>query len=163
MKYAITTILITLMAAALLVNNAGAANDSNEFVVSENIIQAVQDIDIISLNVLLAEGADVDAVDEEGNTPLMLAAKIGNPRMVKIILAHHPEINKVNNSGYTALMIASGQGQIYIVEKLLENGASVEITNQSGLTATDLALRNGQPAVAELLAQTASQKQIYTR
>jgi len=151
------------MAAALMVNNAGAANDSNEFVVSENIIQAVQDIDIVSLNVLLAEGADVDTADEEGNTPLMLSAKIGNPRMVKIILAHYPEMNRVNNSGYTALMIASAQGQIHIVEKLLENGASVDITNQSGLTAADLALRNGQPDVADLLRNSAQHQQSYTR
>ena len=163
MKYTITIILITLMAAALMVNSAGAANDSNEFVVSENIIHAVQDIDIVSLNVLLAEGAEVDTVDKEGNTPLMLSAKIGNPRMVKIILAHHPEMDKVNYNGYTALMIASEQGQIHILEKLLEKGASVDLTNQSGLTAADLALRNGQPAVAELLRSSAQHQQVYTR
>jgi len=163
MKYTITIILITLMAASLMVNNAGAANDTNEFVVSENIIHAVQDIDIISLNVLLAGGAEVDTVDEEGNTPLMLAAKIGNPRMVKIILAHHPEMNRVNNDGFTALMIASEQGQIHIVEKLLESGASVELTNQAGLTAADLAVRNGQPAVADLLRDYGQPQQVYSR
>ena len=143
MKYTITIIVITLTTAALMVGSAGAANDTNEIVVSENIIQAVQEIDIVSLNVLLAEGAEVDTVDEEGNTPLMLAAKIGNPRMVKILLAHQPEINRVNFNGYTALMIASEQGQIHIVEKLLEQGASAGLTNLSGLTAADLALIRG--------------------
>ena len=163
MKYSITLILIALTAVSLLVNSACAANDTNKFVVSENIIHAVQDIDIVSLNVLLAEGAEVDTVDKEGNTPLMLAAKIGNPRMVKIILAHHPELDKVNDNGYTALMIASEHGQIHIVEKLLEKGASVEITNLSGLTAADLALRNGQPDVANLLRNSAQHQHAYTR
>ena len=140
------------MAAALfLIRDAGAITDSKEFEISESVIQAVESIDIISLNVLLAEGAKVDTVDDEGNTPLMLASKIGNPRMVKILLAHHPEIDKVNHSGYTALMIAAEQGQIHIVEKLLREGANQYKTNLSGLSASDLAIRNGHPDVAELL------------
>jgi serine/threonine-protein phosphatase 6 regulatory ankyrin repeat subunit B len=154
MKNTVTIILISIVAAFFLFRDAGAASDSNESEISENLIQAVESIDIISLNVLLAEGAQVDTVDEGGNTPLMLAAKIGNPRMVKILLAHQPEIDRTNHSGYTALMIAAEQGQIFIVENLLAEGASENLTNPSGLTAADLALRNGHPDVADLLERT---------
>ena len=118
MKNTVTIILISIAAAFFLIPDAGAASDSNEFEISESLIQAVESIDIISLNVLLSEGAQVDTVDEDGNTPLMLAAKIGNPRMVKILLAHQPELDRTNNLGFTALMIAAEQGQIFIVEKL---------------------------------------------
>lgn len=161
MKYTITIIIISILAGALFVKNAGAVTDSNEFVISESIIDAIESIDIVSLNVLLAEGAEVDTVDENGNTPLMLAANIGNPRMMKIILAHQPEINRKNSEGFTALMIASRQGQYHIVEQLLAKGASVSETNNAGLTAADLAVRFGQPAVASLLRNSSGQ--IYSR
>ncbi len=137
------------MTATLFMTVAQA--DTTDVVVKENIFEAIQSIDIVSLNVLLAEGADINSVDENGNTALMLASKIGNPRMVKIILAHEPMIDQKNSQGYTALMIASEQGQVHIVEKLLENGADRMLTNNDGLTAADLAIRHGQPQTADLL------------
>ncbi len=130
---------------------AGTANADTTDVVEDNILEAIQNIDIVSLNVLLAEGADINAVDEKGNTALMLASKIGNPRMVKIILAHNPDINKQSNAGYTALMIASEQGQTHIVEELLKHGADSTLKNVNGFTAAELAIRNGQPDTADLL------------
>lgn len=120
-------------------------------VVKDNIFEAIQNIDIVSLNVLLAQDADIDSVDEKGNTALMLASKIGNPRMIKIILAHNPGIDMKNEAGYTALMIASEQGQTHIVEQLIKRGADPTLKNRDGLTAADLALRNGQPQTANLL------------
>ena len=142
--------ILSLVVAAMVSFDAVQA-DTTDVVVKENIIEAVQNIDIVSLNVLLAEGADIDSLDEAGNTALILASRIGNPRMVKIILAHEPNIDQRNSKGYTALMIASEQGQIHIVEKLLEKGADRSLTNSDGLTAADLAVRFGQPEVAKLL------------
>lgn len=125
--------------------------DTSKTIIDDNIFEAIHNIDIVSLNVLLAEGADINDADEKGNTPLMLAAKVGNPRMVKIILAHQPDVNKVNSDGYTALMIASEQGQVHIVEQLVSKGADLFAKNSAGLTASDLALRFGQPEILNLL------------
>lgn len=161
MKYTITIILTSILAVSLFTANAGAKSDTTNVVFSESIITAIEDIDIICLNVLLAEGADVNVIDEEGNTPLMLASRIGNPRIVKIILAHNPVLNVKNMNGYTALMIASEQGQTHIVEQLLAKGASVSVRNSSGLTAADLAIRNGHPSTAAVLNNTT--EQIFTR
>lgn len=130
---------------------AGTAQADTTDVVKDNILEAIQNIDIVSLNVLLAEGADINTVDEKGNTALMLASKIGNPRMVKIILAHNPNLNQQNNMGYTALMVASEQGQVHIVEQLLKQGADTSLKNMEGRTAAELAIRNGQPNAADLL------------
>ncbi len=137
---------------------AGTAQSSTTDVVKENIFEAIQNIDIVSLNVLLAEGADINEVDEKGNTALMLASKVGNPRMIKIILAHNPNIDMQNNEGYTALMIASEQGQIHIVEQLLKKEADSSIKNNIGLTASELAIRFGQPEAANLLNGKAFEK-----
>ncbi|MFO7845167.1 MAG: ankyrin repeat domain-containing protein [Balneolaceae bacterium] len=124
---------------------------NTDFVVADNIIEAINEIDIISLNVLLAEGADVDTLDKEGNTPLMLAAKIGNPRMIDIILAHNPEIDRRNNDGNTALMIASANGVLSIVEDLKNSGADGNLRNKDGLTPAQIALRNGHADISSYL------------
>lgn len=123
----------------------------NDFVVAENIIEAVNDIDIISLNVLLAEGASVDTVDNAGNSPLILASKIGNPRMIDIILAHNPDVNRHNNDGETALMIASANGILSIVKDLKEKGANPDLRNNQGFTSAQIAVRNGHASIAQFL------------
>jgi ankyrin repeat protein len=148
MKFISTSILSLVLFLTLV---AGTAQADTTDVVKDNILEAIQNIDIVSLNVLLAEGADINAVDEKGNTALMLASKIGNPRMVKIILAHNPNLNQQNNMGYTALMIASEQGQTHIVEELLKQGVDTDLKNMDGFTAAELAIRNGQPSTADLL------------
>lgn len=149
MKYLLTITITLLTALSLFAFNV--KSDSSSFSLTDNIFEAIQEIDIVSLNVHLAEGADINAADKNGNTPLMLAAKVGNPRMVKIILAHQPNINAKNNNGYTALMIASEQGQTFIVEQLLNKGAEISVVNNDGLTAAHLALRFGQPQIYNLL------------
>jgi len=152
---------LILSSVLLLTLVAGTAQADTTDVVKDNILEAIQNIDIVSLNVLLAEGADINAADEKGNTALMLASKIGNPRMVKIILAHNPNINSQNNMGYSALMIASEQGQAHIVEELLKQGADSTLKNVDGFTAAELATRNGQPNTADLL--NGSSSNVMTR
>ncbi len=143
----ITTILIALSSSF----SATANNTTHEITVAENIIEAIKDIDIVSLNVLLAEGAKVDTVDNEGNTPLMIAAKIGNPRMMEIILAHNPELNARNNQGDTALMIASAQGVLDVTRQLLNKGADATLKNANGFNSVEIALRNGHRDVSRLI------------
>lgn len=122
---------------------------------ADNLIDAVSNIDLISLNVLLSEGASIDTVDQDGNTPLMIASKIGNPRIVKILLAHNPDVNKKNNSGNTALMIASEHGQAFVVEQLIVKGADPNAKNAMGFTSLEIAKRNGHAAIIDLLSNKA--------
>lgn len=152
MKSIIAT-LIAISFATFAPLNAMQTNHTTDtdFVVAENIIEAVNNIDIISLNVLLAEGAAIDTVDHAGNSPLILATKIGNPRMTDIILAHNPDVNHRNNSGNTALMIASANGILSIVKDLKEHGADPDLKNSKGFTSTQIALRNGHVSVVEFL------------
>ncbi len=144
-------IILTLLFSTPFVDEVNAdKTKGTDIKIAENLIEAIKDIDIVSMNVHLAEGADVDTVDQAGNTPLMLASKIGNPRMVRILLAHYPELNNKNNQGYTALMIASENGQHFIAEQLISKGADIHATNNKGLNALELATRNGHPSIIEL-------------
>lgn len=145
----IVTITLTLLISMPSFASNHTADELND--TSDNLIEAVSNIDLISLNVLLSEGANIDTVDQNGNTPLMIAAKIGNIRMVRILLAHSPDIDKRNEDGNTALMVAAEYGQSVVAEHLIANGASINAENAIGYSPLEIAKRNGHAAVVDLL------------
>lgn len=133
-----------------LISLAGTkANPTNT--IKDNIFTAIRSIDYTSINILLSDGTSVDTLDRQGNTPLMIAAKIGNPRILDIILSHNPDINKTNNKGVTALMVAAESGQLHIVKRLITNGADFSIRNKEGETASTLASKFGHQQIANFI------------
>ncbi|MFU8812984.1 MAG: ankyrin repeat domain-containing protein [Balneolaceae bacterium] len=154
MKYLSLSIMIVLFLSLTVVpDSIGKSQTDTDIELAENLIEAVQNIDYISINVLLAEGATVDTVDAQGNTPLMIASKIGNPRLVNILLLQEPSINATNNRGETALMIAARGGVMQVVDQLIENGANSTLKNNDGLTSAQIALRHGHAAIASKLSE----------
>ncbi len=61
--------------------------------------------------VLLAQGASVDAPSKNGETPLMKACRTGNQGMVRLFLDKGADVNATENDGLTALMFAAATGQ----------------------------------------------------
>jgi len=124
--------------------------------ITDDIFTAIRSIDYVSINVLLSDGIDIDTVDGDGNTPLMVAAEVGNPRIVDIILSHNPDVNKQNKKGETALMIAAETGQLEICKKLVSHRARVAIRNDDGNTAGSLASKFGHTKIVSFLRQVRS-------
>lgn len=122
-----------------------------QIVLTDDLFEAIHTIDLISLNIALAEGANIDTVDSNGKTPLIHASKIGNPRILRIVLAHNPDIDKQDHKGFTALMTAAQYGQKLVVEELLQHGADPELKNHQGYTSAELAMMKGHPSVVALL------------
>ena len=73
---------------------------------------------------LLARDADPDIADKNGDTPLIIAARLGYSEGAARMLMARPEIDKSNGLGETALIIAVQQRQPAIVKMLLEAGAN---------------------------------------
>lgn len=89
------------------------------------LISAVRADDIKQVARLLAEDANINVQDEDGNTALAVGARIGNVRTIKLLLAHHPSINKINFIGLTPLHQAVMRGHIEVAKLLLDHGADV--------------------------------------
>ena len=58
------------------------------------------------VKLLLAKGADVNAVDDQGNTALMLAANAGEFQIVASLIDAGANVNAKNKEGLTALGLA---------------------------------------------------------
>ncbi len=118
------------------------------------IIEAAQHGDLVQVQHLIAEGADVNAVDKSGRTALIIASEKGNLAMVKVLLAaKNIDVNAIIKiSGTSALMVACSTGHINVVKALLAaNGIRVNATNPLGLTPLMLAALNNHPDVVRLL------------
>lgn len=83
---------------------------------------------------LLAYGADVNARDDEGETPLFHAARYGDSRLVNVLINHGALVNIEGDTPhvpfqickYTPLVEAIFGGSVEIVRTLIENGADAE-------------------------------------
>lgn len=68
----------------------------------------------------------VDDRDENGTTPLMVAATKGLLPIVRELLSHGADVNAQDLDNWSALICATKAGHQEIVELLVENGANIE-------------------------------------
>lgn len=82
---------------------------------------------------LIEAGADTEVKTRIGSmTPLFMAAKTGDVKIIELLLRAGASANISNTNGTTALMLASGSGKISAINLLLEHGADVnarDVTN----------------------------------
>lgn len=126
--------LLVLVIAALATLPANAQAPYNEAV-----FESIRTSDFNTLNALLIGGEDVNQQDRSKNTPLMVAAKIGDRLVVGALLSNEADPNIRNGAGATALMLAAKYGHMHVVEHLLLYGADPLIKNNSGIRASRFA------------------------
>jgi ankyrin repeat protein len=96
------------------------------------------------INVLVNAGANVNARDENGGTPLIYAAiNSHTSKAVAALIKSGANVNDATNYGSTALMYAA-QYNLYVdtIEILLEKGAEIEARTSNGDTALMYAAKN---------------------
>src|SRR6516162_9141531 len=69
-----------------------------------DLVTAIRNADAQLIRKLLDNGAEVNAPDSEGNTPLILASLYASPECVELLIANGADVNAVNVAGVTALL-----------------------------------------------------------
>jgi ankyrin repeat protein len=112
--------------------------------VSDRLPAAVRAGDSAKVRQLLAAGADVNARDLLGGTPLLDAVLAGNLEITKLLLAGGADVNvRRDGTGSTALEYAVAASRPSVVRTLLDAKARVDIRYKNGQTVLHEAAAKG--------------------
>lgn len=104
-------------------NAIGYLNENGIGGIDEELYQAVLKNDITKVRKLIAEGSDIDKVDNDGMSLLMLATEKNNIDMMKFLISEGTNINLTNARKETALNYSTTRDSFKI---LLDAGIKVK-------------------------------------
>ncbi|GKY92611.1 hypothetical protein MPSEU_000231200 [Mayamaea pseudoterrestris] len=114
------------------------------------VATATQNVDAVIA--LLNAGAHVECSDETlGQTPLLLAASLGNKSIMKILLESGASMTTSNYEGFTALHVAAAGAHIKVLEFILPYFADVDVFSQDKFTPLMVAASEGHFDVCKRL------------
>jgi ankyrin repeat protein len=130
-------ILIIVMLLLVFSQAHSQENDSSDLAgmgIHDQLFIAADKGDTLSALKLLSQGADINATNYEGVTPLMFAAQSGHANMVTMLMQHGADAGIKPFNGYTALIAAIRNSQPEAAENLLRNGAAINQADNNKVT-----------------------------
>lgn len=97
----------------------------------------------------LDRGANIEAQNELGNSPLWIACAKRWPCIAAELLARGADPNAVNLKGNPPIYSLCTRGPLKMLDLLLSYGAKVDLINANGDTLPLMCCRNGQPELLE--------------
>jgi len=97
---------------------------------------------------LLDSGADVDARDDKGKTPLFNSS---DDEIRKFLIDSGADVNAQDKQGRSPLFELASLGMCKFARILIENGADVNVRDKAGMTPLKIALQNRRNEMVELL------------
>jgi ankyrin repeat protein len=115
------------------------------------LLEAVLLRDRAAVESFIAAGADVNAAEADGTTPLMRAVHGRSPQIAKLLIDSGAQVDARNRYGVTALYLAARNGDAATVRALLVAGLDANTSLPGGETALMTAARGGHTDVVGAL------------
>ena len=98
---------------------------------------------ISTAEVLLSDGADINAMDTDGTSPLYLACETGESEIAEFLLSRgaKPDADDLHLRKFP-IHIAAVNDNSELVELLLKHGANIDVTDTDGITALHYAVEH---------------------
>ena len=112
---------------------------------------STSDNNIVIARLLIDAGADVNLKDNDGTTPLLIAATIGRIDLVRLLVQSGADLNLHDVEGVTPLMKAIGTGDKKMVSYLMDNGADARLVDVNGTSPLHIAAERGKESIIKLL------------
>jgi len=106
----------------------------------------------VIVKALISCGAEPNAANSEGMTPLMVAALMGHSEVVGLLLSAGAQVDAKDGEGRSCLHYAARGGSIPVVTDLLHHGADPSAVSNDGQTPAGAAMKAGHRRLADLLA-----------
>ena len=131
-------------------NCRGERVESEQPATLDAVFLAAKTGDLQGLQKALAAGADVNARNEYGQTPLHRAASNKNPAVAALLIDRGADINARDKEGETALHRAASNKNPAVAALLIDRGANIE-AQDSDITPLHMAAFSENPDVVALL------------
>ena len=115
------------------------------------LFQAIEDGDSGEVQKWIDRGADVNVKDDNGDTPLHLAAGTNFNLAVTLLISKGADVNAVGKDGSTPLDWAAVGNAISAANSLVSRGAQVNAKNDDGITPLHRAAEKNTTAFVTLL------------
>jgi len=137
--------------ALLVVLGGGMRADAQLSAQDQALFNAVNALQPERVKDALRNGANIEAKNNLGKTPLALAAGFGETDIVKLLLENHANVEARDNDGNTPLIWAVNLGETDVVKLLLDNHANFEAKTNHGSTPLIVAADTGKADIVKLL------------
>jgi ankyrin repeat protein len=117
----------------------------------EDFMTLIQMGGLYSIKLSLDKGANVDTINDAGETALMVAVSFGHKDIVELLLEYGANMDRRSNNGDTALGIAALMGREDLVQVLLGHSAHPDAGKGLGKTALSQAAAAGHESIVRLL------------
>jgi len=100
--------------------------------------------DLTWMTYLIAKGANVNARDGKGVTPIQLATNVGFLEGIELLVRKQADVDQSNDAGETPLITAVHRKDLAMLRTLLKAGADPDRADNSGRSARDYAMLEGK-------------------